>query len=40
MFKKFLLVFSIGRAGTYRYEVDIDGCIEQAEIKNYFRRQI
>lgn len=27
--------FSIGRAGTYRYEVDIDDCIEQAmEIKN------
>lgn len=26
--------FSIGRAGTYRYEVDIDDCIEQAmEIK-------
>ena len=22
--------FSIGRAGTYRYEVDIDDCIEQA----------
>ena len=26
--------FSIGRAGTYRYEVDIDDCIYQAlEIK-------
>jgi UDP-galactopyranose mutase len=26
--------FSIGRAGTYRYEVDIDDCIEQAmEVK-------
>ena len=26
--------FSVGRAGTYRYEVDIDDCIEQAmEIK-------
>jgi UDP-galactopyranose mutase len=23
-------VFSIGRAGSYRYEVDIDDCIEQA----------
>ena len=22
--------YSIGRAGTYRYEVDIDDCIEQA----------
>ena len=22
--------FTIGRAGTYRYEVDIDDCIEQA----------
>ena len=22
--------FSIGRAGTYRYAVDIDDCIEQA----------
>ena len=31
--------YSIGRAGTYRYEVDIDDCIEQSmeiynEIKN------
>ena len=26
--------FSVGRAGTYRYAVDIDDCIEQAlEIK-------
>jgi UDP-galactopyranose mutase len=34
-FKKFPnWFFSIGRAGTYRYEVDIDDCIEQAmEIK-------
>ena len=23
-------VFSIGRAGSYRYEVDIDDCIRQA----------
>ncbi len=23
-------VFSIGRAGSYRYDVDIDDCIEQA----------
>ena len=23
-------VFSIGRAGSYRYEVDIDDCIEQS----------
>jgi UDP-galactopyranose mutase len=23
-------VYSIGRAGSYRYEVDIDDCIEQA----------
>ena len=24
-------VFSIGRAGSYRYQVDIDDCIEQAK---------
>ena len=31
--------FSIGRAGTYRYEVDIDDCIEQAmEIKKFLIR--
>ena len=30
--------FSIGRAGTYRYEVDIDDCIEQAmEIDNIIK---
>ena len=30
--------FSIGRAGTYRYEVDIDDCIEQAmEINNIIK---
>ena len=23
-------VFSIGRAGSYRYQIDIDDCIEQA----------
>ena len=32
--------FSIGRAGTYRYEVDIDDCIEQAiEIKKIIQSQ-
>jgi UDP-galactopyranose mutase len=31
--------FSIGRAGTYRYEVDIDDCIEQAiEVKKIIEK--
>ena len=31
--------FSIGRAGTYRYEVDIDDCIFQAlEIKKIIEK--
>ena len=25
-------VFSIGRAGSYRYQIDIDDCIEQAMV--------
>ena len=32
-------VYSIGRAGTYRYLVDIDDCIEQAmEIANQLKK--
>ena len=25
-------VYSIGRAGSYRYQIDIDDCIEQAMV--------
>jgi UDP-galactopyranose mutase len=33
--------FSIGRAGTYRYEVDIDDCIEQAiEVKKIIQNDV